>query len=102
KTRTQPSVFKLRCEFIDKSVQTEFAESFRLRNRVSAGSILLAVRDIYDILAEWRRSQRQSNRPEGSHALATFVRVEGSSYRRLGARMLIWTPRGPSTPHGFV
>ena len=79
--------------FTDKSVQTEFAESFRLRNRVSARSILLAVRDIYDILAEWRRSQCQSNRPEGSHALATFVRVEGSSYQRLGARMLIW-PEG--------
>lgn len=48
------------------------------------------MRDIYDILAEWRRSRCQSNRPEASCAPATFVRVEGSSYRRPGARMSIW------------
>jgi xanthine dehydrogenase accessory factor len=47
------------------------------------------VKDIYDILGEWRRSLCQLNRPEHSHALATLVRVEGSSYRRPGARMLI-------------
>ena len=45
------------------------------------------MKDIYDILGEWRRSQ--PNRPGRSHTLATLVRVEGSSYRRPGARMLI-------------
>jgi xanthine/CO dehydrogenase XdhC/CoxF family maturation factor len=49
------------------------------------------VKDNYDILDEWRRSRCQSNRPEGSHAPATFVCVDGSSYRRPGARMLIWS-----------
>jgi xanthine dehydrogenase accessory factor len=48
------------------------------------------VKDIYDILGEWRRGRGQSNRPGESYALATLVRVEGSSYRRPGARMLIW------------
>ena len=48
------------------------------------------MKDIYDILGEWRRSRCQPNRPGRSHTLATLVRVEGSSYRRPGARMLIW------------
>ena len=48
------------------------------------------MKDIYDILDEWRRSRYRSNRPGGSHALATLVRVEESSYRRPGARMLLW------------
>ncbi len=41
------------------------------------------MKDFYDILREWKR--RRGER----FALATLVRVEGSSYRRLGARMLI-------------
>jgi xanthine/CO dehydrogenase XdhC/CoxF family maturation factor len=41
------------------------------------------VKDLYDILREWKR--RRGER----FALATLVRVEGSSYRRPGARMLI-------------
>src|SRR5438477_5780605 len=41
------------------------------------------MKDIYDILREWRK------RPDASFALATLVRAEGSSYRRPGARMLI-------------
>jgi xanthine dehydrogenase accessory factor len=41
------------------------------------------MKDIYDIL---REAKRQSS---GQFALATLVRVEGSSYRRPGARMLI-------------
>jgi xanthine dehydrogenase accessory factor len=41
------------------------------------------VKDIYDLLREVRQ------RPDESFALATLVRVEGSSYRRPGARMLI-------------
>jgi xanthine dehydrogenase accessory factor len=48
------------------------------------------VKDIYDILSEWRRGRCQLNRPGESYALATLVRVQGSSYRRPGARMLIW------------
>jgi xanthine/CO dehydrogenase XdhC/CoxF family maturation factor len=41
------------------------------------------VKDFYDIVCEWRR--RRGER----FALATLVHVEGSSYRRPGARMLI-------------
>jgi len=41
------------------------------------------VKDIYDIIAEFKE------RPAQRLALATLVRVEGSSYRRPGARMLI-------------
>jgi xanthine dehydrogenase accessory factor len=41
------------------------------------------VKDIYDILREWKK------RPDASFTLATLVRAEGSSYRRPGARMLI-------------
>ena len=41
------------------------------------------MKDIYDILREWRK------RPDASFALATLVRAQGSSYRRPGARMLI-------------
>ncbi|OLD90694.1 MAG: hypothetical protein AUG81_01910 [Verrucomicrobia bacterium 13_1_20CM_4_54_11] len=41
------------------------------------------MKDIYDILREWKK------RPDASFALATLVRVQGSSYRRPGARMLI-------------
>jgi xanthine dehydrogenase accessory factor len=41
------------------------------------------LKDIYDIL------QEQKKRPDASFALATLVRVQGSSYRRPGARMLI-------------
>ena len=47
------------------------------------------MKDIYDILREWKK-RRGSGRHSGSEfALATLVRVEGSSYRRAGARMLI-------------
>ena len=42
-----------------------------------------AVKDIYDIIDEFKK------RPAQPLALATLVRVEGSSYRRLAARMLI-------------
>ena len=41
------------------------------------------MKDIYDIIAEFKE------RPAQRLALATLVRVEGSSYRRPGARMLI-------------
>jgi xanthine dehydrogenase accessory factor len=46
-------------------------------------TLLSNVKDFYDILREWktRRGER--------FALATLIRVEGSSYRRPGARMLI-------------
>jgi len=41
------------------------------------------VKDPYDIIREWKTRR-------GEHfALATLVHVEGSSYRRPGARMLI-------------
>jgi xanthine dehydrogenase accessory factor len=41
------------------------------------------VKDFYDIVREWKR------RPGEHFALATLVHVEGSSYRRPGARTLI-------------
>jgi xanthine/CO dehydrogenase XdhC/CoxF family maturation factor len=41
------------------------------------------MKDIHDILRAWR------SRPGESFALATLVHVEGSSYRRAGARMLV-------------
>lgn len=42
------------------------------------------VKDIYDIIAELK------NRAGQSLGLATLVHAEGSSYRRPGARLLIW------------
>ena len=48
------------------------------------------MKDINDILSELRKSQSNSDRQFSSNfALATLVRMEGSSYRRPGARMLI-------------
>ncbi len=41
------------------------------------------MKEIYDILREWKRRRGESS------ALATLVGVEGSSYRRPGARMLV-------------
>src|SRR5207253_4646712 len=49
----------------------------------SSKLIVLPVKDIYDIIDEFKK------RPAQPLALATLVRVEGSSYRRPGARMLI-------------
>jgi xanthine/CO dehydrogenase XdhC/CoxF family maturation factor len=47
------------------------------------------VKDIYDTLREWRK-RRGSDRHSGSEfALATLIRVKGSSYRWPGACMLI-------------
>ena len=40
-------------------------------------------KDVRDVLAAVAAS------PEGVHTLATVVRVQGSSYRRVGARMLV-------------
>jgi xanthine/CO dehydrogenase XdhC/CoxF family maturation factor len=41
------------------------------------------MKDVYDVLREWKKRRHENV------ALATLVRVEGSSYRRPGARMLI-------------
>jgi len=54
-----------------------------LRNPIIELKLFLNVKDLYDILRKWKMRR-------GEHfALATLVRVEGSSYRRPGARMLI-------------
>jgi xanthine/CO dehydrogenase XdhC/CoxF family maturation factor len=45
------------------------------------------MKDIYDILREWKK--RRAACATGVFALATLVRAVGSSYRRPGARMLI-------------
>jgi len=50
---------------------------------IFAKRIALPVKDIYDIIEEFER------RPGQPLALASLVRVVGSSYRRSGARMLI-------------
>jgi xanthine/CO dehydrogenase XdhC/CoxF family maturation factor len=54
------------------------------------------VKDIYDTLREWKK-HGSSDRHSGSEfALATLIRVKGSSYRWLGARMLIARTEGES------
>lgn len=47
------------------------------------------MKDIYDILRVFRDQKERDDFPRRQFALATLVRVEGSSYRRPGARMLI-------------
>ena len=54
-----------------------------MRNSINEQRLFSSVKDLYDILREWKR--RRGER----FALATLVHVEGSSYRRPGARMLI-------------
>jgi xanthine dehydrogenase accessory factor len=49
-----------------------------------SGGDCYALKDIYDIIREWKK------RPRENSVLATLVRAEGSSYRRPGARMLIF------------
>ena len=52
------------------------------------------MKDIYDALRGWKK-RRGSDRHSGSEfALATLIRVKGSSYRWLGARMLIARTEG--------
>jgi xanthine dehydrogenase accessory factor len=81
-------VFKLRCDLEPTSRLRRNSPSCFDCEIVSAhGVFSCTVKDIYDILGEWRKSRYH---PGGLHALATLVRVEGSSYRRPGARMLIW------------
>jgi len=48
------------------------------------------LKEIYDILREWNKRRGESPSRTGIFALATLVRAEGSSYRRPGARMLIF------------
>jgi xanthine/CO dehydrogenase XdhC/CoxF family maturation factor len=47
------------------------------------------LKDIYDILREFRKRRGETRQSGSEFALATLVRAEGSSYRRPGARMLI-------------
>jgi xanthine/CO dehydrogenase XdhC/CoxF family maturation factor len=47
------------------------------------------LKDIYDIVREWKHRRRDSPSWTGGLALATLARAEGSSYRRPGARVLI-------------
>ena len=48
------------------------------------------MKEIYNILREWNKRRGESPSRTGIFALATLVRAEGSSYRRPGARMLIF------------
>jgi xanthine dehydrogenase accessory factor len=87
----QTGVFKLRCDLeLTSRVRPGSPSRFDCEITSAHGVFSCTVKDIYDILREWRTSRCQPSRPGGSHALATLVRVEGSSYRRPGARMLIW------------
>ena len=83
-------MFKLRGYLTDIHVRCISLDRFDCEVASVHGVFSCTVKDIYDILGEWRRSRSQSNRPGELYALATLVRVEGSSYRRPGARMLIW------------
>jgi xanthine dehydrogenase accessory factor len=47
------------------------------------------LKDIYDILREFRKRRGENGQSGSDFVLATLVRAEGSSYRRPGARMLI-------------
>ena len=47
------------------------------------------MKDVFDIVREWKKRRGAALSDAGRCALATLVRVEGSSYRRPGARMLI-------------
>ncbi len=47
------------------------------------------MKDIYDILREWKKRRAEKCQPGPDFALATLVRAKGSTYRRPGARMLI-------------
>ena len=46
--------------------------------------MLKLMKELQDIIAAWKQLK-----PEQTAALATLVKVEGSAYRRPGARMLI-------------
>ena len=48
------------------------------------------MKDVYDIVKAWRKRRLHSPHQSQLSALATLVRVEGSSYRRPGARLLIF------------
>src|SRR5436190_23915167 len=47
------------------------------------------MKDIYDILREWKKRRAEKCQSCPDFALATLVRAKGSTYRRPGARMLI-------------
>jgi xanthine/CO dehydrogenase XdhC/CoxF family maturation factor len=47
------------------------------------------VKDIYDTLHEWKKRRVSDGHSGSEFALATLIRVKRSSYRWLGARMLI-------------
>src|SRR5436190_364793 len=49
------------------------------------------MKDIYDILREWKKRRGEKCQSGSALALATLVCIKGSSYRRPGARMLICT-----------
>ena len=47
------------------------------------------MKDVYDILREWKKRSGEKCQSGSDFALATLVRAKGSTYRRPGARMLI-------------
>jgi xanthine dehydrogenase accessory factor len=53
------------------------------------GVFCRAVKDIYDILREWKKRRGEKCQSGSDFALATLVHAKGSTYRPPGARMLI-------------
>src|SRR5205807_2630211 len=47
------------------------------------------MKDIYDILREWKKRRAEKCQPSPDFALATLIRGKGSTYARRGARMPI-------------
>jgi xanthine/CO dehydrogenase XdhC/CoxF family maturation factor len=54
------------------------------------------VKDIYDTLHEWKKRRVSDGHSGSVFALATLIRVKGSSYRWPGARMLTARTEGES------
>jgi len=79
-----------------------YSRRLSIAQRLAAPTLSGRVKDIYDIVREWKRTAGRATAGQGPitgpfedsrwrsrTALATLVRTEGSSYRRPGARMLI-------------
>jgi xanthine dehydrogenase accessory factor len=81
-----------------------YSRRLSIAQRLAAPTLSSRVKDIYDIVREWKRTADRATAGQGpiagpfedsrwrgrTAALATLVRTEGSSYRRPGARMLIY------------
>jgi xanthine/CO dehydrogenase XdhC/CoxF family maturation factor len=83
--RTENSAvpFKIPSDKKERISAKPIQSGFQLRSLINELKLFSSVKDFYDIVQEWREGRGEQ------FALATLVQVEGSSYRRPGARMLI-------------